>query len=180
MNGVHSRPVYQIEGLLVCKVESHAVWRAEREIPCDTRGPCASLLERRWGQSCIPAPLSIPPPPGRANKALPSPGCREVEMAVGDTAEGGGGKVMEKGPSTRTADPQGGGRLRMQAESRACTTGDLPGSKEAASKGLGTCRVVARCLLPAASPAGRKAGTSCSSQGHAVSGPQIPAGPAGQ
>lgn len=70
----------------------------------------------------------------------------------------------------------------MGAEEPRAHSCDLPGRKEAAVPGLGTHRRRhRRRLLRAAYPAGRKAGTSCGSEGSAASGPfKSWGGPAGQ
>lgn len=104
-------------------------------------------------------------------------------MAVRDTAEGGVGKVMEGALAHALQTHKG--RPAQDASGRAerAPPATYLAVRKLRSKGLGKCRRRRRrrCLLPAASPAGRKAGTSCSSQGGAVSGPfKSRAGPVGQ
>lgn len=166
MRGVEELPDFQSR-VILCG--------GQRGRSCDTWEPCASLLVRMWGVSCVPRVPHLTPswPLAATNKALPRPGgCREVELVVacsnwrsgkGD-GEGAPGHALQ----TRAGRPaQDGSRAVAPALLATYLAGRKP-----RSWGSGTHRRRhRRRLLRAASPAGRKAGTSCGSLGGAESGP---------
>lgn len=171
----------KLKGSLVCKVESRCV--EGREGDPVTLGDRVHLSLNGGGGCPVSPARPIPPPPGRQQSPSQSRGLQ----GGGDGGRGHGRRGRWKGDGEGAlahALQTHKGRPAQDASWRAerAPPATYLAVRKLRSKGLGTCRRRRRrCLLPAASPAGRKAGTSCSSQGCAVSGPfKSRAGPVGQ
>ena len=132
-------PYIKLGGSLVSKVESLCVEGREGD-PVTLGGRVHLSLNGCGGCPVSPA-RPIPPPPGLSRPPTkPCPGPRAAgrwRWWLGTQQEGEAERGWRGGPSTRAADPQGEAGSGWERESRACTTGDLPGSKEAAVQGAG-------------------------------------------